>query len=203
MKRGKFIVLEGICGSGKSTEAKLLRRDLPKSVVFTREPGGTPALEKMRKMLLANKSPSPVADFLTFWAMRAEHVERVIEPALRTGRHVISDRFDGSTFAFQIYGEQQPKMRQLFNALREAVVTSKPDAYIVLDAKVDIAYSRIQKTPKGKERWAGQPKTYHARVAKGYRAFKPKGSRVIFVNADGKPDEVHAEVLKVVQRTLR
>ncbi|MDO8562131.1 MAG: dTMP kinase, partial [bacterium] len=121
MARGKFIVIDGIDGSGKGKQVELLKRTLGKNVIFTHEPGGTPKAEKIRKLLLerTEETPAPLADFLLFWAARADHVEKVILPALRAGKTVITDRFDSSTFAFQVYAERFPESESLFEECRK------------------------------------------------------------------------------------
>src|SRR3989344_7639591 len=120
MQKGKFIVIDGIDGSGKGTQVKLLKRALGKNTIFTHEPGGTPKAEAIRKLLLERKKEfsTPLADFLLFWAARADHVEKVILPALRAGKNVITDRFDSSTLAFQICAEQAPELKSLFEECR-------------------------------------------------------------------------------------
>ena len=106
MSKGKFIVIDGIGGCGKTTHAKLLRARMEKDTVLTHEPGGTPIAEKIRKLLLHGLIPTAdvATEFFLFWTARAEHMREKIIPALRAGRNVISDRFDSSTFAFQIFG---------------------------------------------------------------------------------------------------
>src|SRR5262245_37073469 len=106
MKKGLFIVIDGLGGSGKSTQMELLKRRLPKAL-FTKEPGGAPRAEKIRSILKEGDgtAPDPMTDFFLFWAARAEHMARLIKPALSKGRTVFSDRFDSSTFAMQIRGD--------------------------------------------------------------------------------------------------
>ena len=99
--RGRFITIEGIDGAGKSTQSARLLELLEgsgKDVVRTREPGGTPLAERIRAMLLSDEM-GPDAETLLFFAARADHVARVIRPALEAGRWVLSDRFTDATYA--------------------------------------------------------------------------------------------------------
>ena len=113
--RGRFVVLEGIDGCGKTTQLEALRRWLPNSgllgtgaeVVVTREPGGTALGAALRQLLLhppGEAAPEPMAELLLYAADRAQHVEQCIRPALAAGHWVLSDRFSGSTVAYQGYG---------------------------------------------------------------------------------------------------
>ena len=111
--KGKFIVIEGIDGCGKTTQINELSKWLPKSglikkkskLITTREPGGSILGEKLRKLILDNENkPSPLAELLLYSADRAEHISKIISPALNNNDWVISDRFSDSTLAYQGYG---------------------------------------------------------------------------------------------------
>ena len=111
--KGKFIVIEGIDGCGKTTQINELSKWLPKSglikkkskLITTREPGGSILGDKLRKLILDNKNkPSPLAELLLYSADRAEHISKIISPALNNNDWVISDRFSDSTLAYQGYG---------------------------------------------------------------------------------------------------
>src|SRR5918992_4999473 len=106
MARGKFITLEGGEGSGKSTQARLLTarlRNAGRDVVLTREPGGTPFAEQVREFILASTTAEhgALAEALLFYAARAEHLEKIIRPALAAGRWVVCDRFSDSGRVYQ------------------------------------------------------------------------------------------------------
>ena len=134
---GRFIVLDGIDGCGKSTQLDHLLRWLPGSglmpdgadLISTREPGGTPLGRAVRELLLhtrAEQAPAPTAELLLYAADRAQHVERLIRPALERGDWVISDRFSGSTLAYQGHGRGLD--RQLIDQLeRIATAGVQPD----------------------------------------------------------------------------
>ena len=210
MKRGKFVVIDGVDGSGKSTEILLLKKELEKigaDVLFTDEPGGTPKAEEIRKTLLGSHgNPSTATtDFFLFWAARASHAEQLILPSLRAGKNVISDRFDSSTFAFQVCAEQHPELEGLFYECRKAILSEcLPDAYIFLDLPVSEAISR-RKSDAGKamDSFDKKESEYHERVRKGFNKFKPEGkSAVYIIDANRSTEEVHKEVWGIVQKIL-
>ena len=146
MTRGKFVVLEGLDGAGKSSQAEALadrlrRRGL--QVVMTREPGGTPLAEKIRDILLqSSESAHPAAEMMLFLAARREHVDKVISPALRAGTWVVCDRFTDSTFAYQGGGRGVPEeLIAPFAAAAEA--DAAPDVVYFLESPLSAAPSRL------------------------------------------------------------
>ncbi len=208
MRKGKFIVIDGIDGSGKGKQVALLKRRLGKNTIFTHEPGGTPKAEKIRKILLERKkeTPAPLADFLLFWAARAEHVEKIILPALWAGKNVITDRFDSSTFAFQICAEQAHELKPLFNECRKIVMEKcMPDAYIILDLPADVAQKRRHANPVKKAVFFDEKSlAYHKRARMGFKEFANiAGLKVYFVNANREPEEVNEEIIHIVHRYMK
>ena len=210
MKLGKLIVIDGVDGSGKSTEILFLKKELAKagsSAIFTDEPGGTPKAEEIRKVLLGKTgaASTPRTDFFLFWAARASHIEQLILPALRAGRNVISDRFDSSTFAFQVCAEKHPELEVLFYECRKTILSECiPNAYIFLDLPVDEAIAR-RKNDRSKlaDSFDRKGREYHERVREGFRKFKPgEKSEVFLVDANRRPEQVHKEVWSIVRRTL-
>lgn len=134
-----FIVLEGVDGSGKSTQAKLLFENLKKAnpdreVILTREPGGSKGAEEIRKLILggtdANKW-SPETELLLFNAARRDHVEKTIKPVLERGGIVVCDRFVGSTLSYQ--GVKNPHLKDTILKLHELMIDINPDLTIVVD----------------------------------------------------------------------
>lgn len=206
MKRGTFIVIDGIGGCGKTTHAKLLRARMGKGTVLTHEPGGAPLAEKIRKLLLRGLIPNAdvVTEFFLFWTARAEHMREKIVPALRAGKNVISDRFDSSTFAFQICGEKCPQLTKLFWEARKAVLEKyEPDAYIVLDIPVAVAEKRRAGRPPRKDRFDDNPRAYQARVRTGFKAFaKEIGPRAQIVNANRKSRKVEEDIWRIVSKKI-
>ncbi|RJF95830.1 dTMP kinase [Noviherbaspirillum saxi] len=147
MTLGKFITFEGIDGAGKSTHLAFvadLLRERGKSVVMTREPGGTPLGEKLREMLLHEKMHLETEALLMF-AARREHLAQIIEPALARGDWVISDRFTDATFAYQGGGRKLPFAK--LEALEQWVhPTLQPDLTFLFDVPLDVARARLDAT---------------------------------------------------------
>jgi dTMP kinase len=204
MKRGLFVVIDGLGGSGKSTQMDLLKERLPRAV-FTKEPGGAPRAEKIRAILKEGDGPPPDAltDFFLFWAARAEHMAALIRPALQKGKVVFSDRFDSSTFAMQIRGEEQKHMEKLFWQTRDAALgTFAPDIYIILDTAAGVAKNRRVGRRQGEDRFDERNESYQRRVRAGYKEFAQKmGGHVIVANEG--PDDIHARIWRIVEKKLK
>ncbi len=202
MKRGVFIVIDGIDGSGKSSQVRLLGKRLGRRAVCTFDPGGTPTGQKIREIVLHDMHLSPVATFLLFLASRAALVEEVIAPALKRGKVVLSDRFDSSTFAYQVYAGLHAQFVPLLRAFAMNVLReSMPDAYIILDSDPKKARMRLVNDPKKKLTiYDTRAIAYHRRVRDGFKLFKPRGAKVHIVDADRSIDEVHKDVWAIVKR---
>jgi len=204
-QRGKFIVIDGMDGSGKGTQIERLREKLKgENVLFTREPGGTPKAEQIRQMLLDKDGPvsNPLCDFFLFWAARASHVEDFIEPARTQGTHVICDRYDSSTYAFQISGEQQG-LSSLFGDIRKQLGDKYyPDLYMILDLPPEVAYERrLRDSLQEKSRFDLKPLEYHQRVRKGFEFFATglfAKNPAIIIDANRPPEVVHDDVWKII-----
>lgn len=202
-----FISFEGPDGSGKSTQIELLAAALRASgreVVTVREPGGTPAGEKIRAILLGEGgavSVGPRGDALLFNASRAQLVADVIEPALARGAIVIADRFADSTLAYQGYGSGLP-----LDALR-AIITfatagRTPDLTLLLDLAAEEGLAR--KSGSGRTRFEdGFDAAFHARVADGFRALAAaEPTRWRLLDASAAPAALAAQVSQAVQEAL-
>lgn len=206
-KRGLFITLEGIDGTGKSTQHRLLAQYLAKrgyKVNATREPGGTPVGEKIRNILLASDTGklAPLAELTLMYAARAQHLEEVVRPALRRGEIVLSDRFSDASMAYQGYG------RKLGAATVRAIDQiicgpTKPDLTLVLDLAPRTALARArgrevrQKSRHG--RFEVQGLNFHKRVRRGYLTIaKQEPERVKLVDADRPVHEVQAEICRQI-----
>ena len=202
-KRGAFIVIDGMDGSGKGTQIRLLRESLPQEAfVYTREPGGTPRAEEIRRDLMRMEgAPSnAVCDFFLFWAARGSHIEDMVEPARTRGVHVITDRYDSSTFAFQIHGEAQWSLEPVFHAVRTTLPEHyRPDAYIILDLPATVAFERRRgDVSQDKSKFDVKPLEYHERVRNGFLALK-EFAPVRFVDAQRDPESIHTEVRSIVE----
>jgi dTMP kinase len=170
-----FISFEGPDGSGKSTQIERLAADLRDSgfeVVTVREPGGTPAGERIREILLGEGPDlrvDPRADALLFNASRAQLVADVIEPALARGAIVIADRFADSTLAYQGYGSGLP-LDALRAIISFATAGRTPDLTLLLDLSAEQGLAR--KSGSGRTRFEdGFDAAFHVRVAEGFRAL--------------------------------
>lgn len=172
---GKFIVVDGGEGSGKSTLLALLgERYRPQQLLVTREPGGTPLAEEIRRVILspaARHADSNVQLWLQL-AARADHLKNFIRPALAAGRHVISDRFDSSTFAYQIYGQEGSHLTNLFFKTRQMILNaSEPDLYIFLDVRPEEGMRRVASRGGHPSHFDERDLAFHERVREGFLAF--------------------------------
>jgi dTMP kinase len=208
-KSAKYIIFDGMDGSGKGTQLGLLRGLLGSNVVFTREPGGTPFAEECRKLVrdnpLAGES-TPLNNFLLFFAAREELQHNLVVPALKAGKHVFSDRGDSSTFAFQICGEQQEELADLFGILRGRVFFSEgrqpPDLYIIFDLPAEVARERaLQDAARTTNHFDVRDLAYYKRVRDGFRQFatyQVSPESVVFIDANRPPEVVHRTVCAVL-----
>lgn len=216
-RRGKFITFEGLDGTGKSTQMRKLAavlREAGHKVVETREPGGTPTAEKIRKVLLDSGTAglAPLAEMALMFASRAQHIAEVIEPGLSAGTIVLCDRFTDSTEAYQGGGRKlgsQP-VRELHRVLCGDL---QPDLTILMDsnphASVSRARRRNQKTSKtssrggDENRFEQETRAFFGRVRDGYLAIaKREPGRVVIVDARGTPGQTHEKILQVISSRL-
>lgn len=170
--RGKFIVLEGGEGSGKSTQAHILADKLISkgiTVVETREPGGTPGAEEIRKLLVegAGDRWGPAAELGMFMAARADHVEKKIEPALARGDWVVCDRFLASTLAYQgeAGGLETSRIMQAHMCIVGMVY---PDLTIILDVPPEVGLRRKHDPKQSPSRFEARSIEFHRRVREAY-----------------------------------
>jgi dTMP kinase len=211
MNHGLFITLEGIDGTGKSTQLRLLAQHLKKrglAVRVTREPGGTQVGERIRKILLASTTVrlAPLAELALMYAARAQHLQEVIRPALAKGEIVVSDRYNDASLAYQGYGrELGVETVRAFD--RIVCARTQPDLTIVLDLPPRLSLERAQgrqsRRKSKQQRFELQGMNFHKRVRDGYLAIARKQPRrVKVVPADGPVAEVHAEICKLVDAFL-
>ena len=198
--RGRFITIEGIDGAGKSTQSARLLELLEgsgKDVVRTREPGGTPLAERIRAMLLSDEM-GPDAETLLFFAARADHVARVIRPALEAGRWVLSDRFTDATYAYQAGGKGMAGER--IEALETWTLGGfAPDLTILFDVDPAVAAARLAARVVEKDRFERMGADFFTRVREAYlaRAAAQPG-RFLIVDAAGGPEDVAARIREAV-----
>lgn len=204
MKRGRFIALEGGEGAGKSTQARLLADALAErglEVDVTREPGGTPGAEAIRKLLLdpPGEGWGAKAEALLFAAARADHVSRRIRPALERGAWVISDRFLDSSRAYQgVAGELGDDTVLALHEIGSGGF--RPDLTILIELPEDEAASRLRdRDGSVSDAIGGRDESYHRAVAQGFRDFaKIEPDLFAVVDGSGAPLDVHQRILAAI-----
>lgn len=194
-----FIVLEGIEGSGKSTQARLLgewlgRAGLPHLV--TREPGGTAVGEAIREVVLHGGDVTPRTELLLMLAARATFVTEVVAPALAAGRIVVADRFELSTLAYQGYGRGLPldEVRRL-NAFATGGLA--PDVTLVLDVPSSTGDAR-RRGRSAADRIERAGAAFHDRVNEAYRLLAASEPGVVALPAEGAIEDVHASIVALL-----
>lgn len=191
-----FISFEGVDGSGKSTQARLLAEALGPDTVAIREPGGTDAAERIRSLLAdPTVELEPLAELLLFLAARADLTERVIRPALEAGRDVVSDRFSDSSVAYQgaARGLGAPEVIGLCDAATDGLW---PDLTLLLRLDPELGLGRAD----GSDRFEAEGLELQRAVAEAYDEIAQIASdRVVVIDATGSVDEVHQRVLAAVQ----
>jgi len=206
--RGKFISFEGPEGGGKSTQVQTLAEQLRaegKTVLVTREPGGTPLAEKIRALVREELEDPPVtrSEVLLFLAARAQVVANVIKPALARGEWVICDRFADSTFAYQGYGRgiDVGLLRQLNDFATEGLL---PDLTILLDVEPEVSRQRLAErqaaTATQADRIELAGSEFHRRLRYGFLELaKQEPQRFAVINASGTREEVFSQVREAVK----
>ncbi|MBT3326896.1 MAG: dTMP kinase [Gemmatimonadales bacterium] len=206
MRAGRFIVLEGGDGVGKSTQAALLSsfmdaRGIPH--VLTREPGGTPVGEAIRELLLgrADFDMPAETELLLMLAARATFVRDVVRPALAEGKVVLADRFSLSTLAYQGYGRGLD-LDDVREAIRIATGGLDADLYVVLDLPAREGTARQQRDGMQPDRIEQAGDAFLSRVREGYLELAESEVTVRTVSARGKPEEVHMRIRELLARTF-
>ena len=195
----RFIVFEGGEASGKSTQSARLAARI--GAVHTREPGGTAIGGALRSLLLDVRTPDldGRAEALLMAADRAQHVAEVVRPALAAGRHVVSDRYIGSSLAYQGHGRGLPviELRRLSDWAADGLW---PDLVVLLEVPATVAMSRLGATP---DRMEAAGEEFHDRVARGYRALAAtEADRWVVVDGTASPEHVAAAVWRAVIERL-
>lgn len=198
--RGKFVTLEGVDGAGKSTHVQFIADALTVGglrPIVTREPGGTALADQIRDIVLKERM-EPIIGTLLIFAARADHVARVIEPALASGRSVVCDRFTDSTIAYQGAGEGIP--RDLIDRLAQAAYRGlSPDRTFIFDVPYTVSTQRLQASGKKLDRFEREDHAFVERVRDAYLAIakaEPARVRLIDASAD------IAQIQKAITREL-
>jgi dTMP kinase len=203
MTRGKFITFEGGEGSGKSTQVGLLAERLRSGgveTIVTREPGGTPLAEDIRALVLGT-DPDPITELLLFAAARAEHVAKVIRPALDHGTWVVCDRFVDSTRVYQ--GLLGGVPRDLIEALEAGTVRpTLPDLTVILDVAPEEGLKRAE-ARGALSRFDAAGTDYHRRLREGFREIaRVEPQRCVLFDGSRAPEQIAGDVWTTVEARL-
>ena len=212
---GTFITFEGIDGSGKSTQLKLLNNFLRAhgcNAVITREPGGTPLGLRLREALLdALEEVDPLTELLVFAADRAQHVRRMLLPELEAGRVVISDRYADATIAYQGAGRGFDS-QLIAQIVQLATGGLKPDLTLLFDVSIDESTSRTTRrstgrgsaAKSGRDRLDIEDAEFHARVRDAYlKLARAEPKRIKVIDASGPVERTHDRVKQVMVPFLK
>lgn len=204
IRPGSFITFEGGEAVGKSTQIRRLAETLRaagQDILLTREPGGTPGAEAIRALMLNPATTlAPLADTFLICAARADHVEKLIRPALKRGMVVLCDRFTDSTIAYQGYGLGAD--RSIIANLAEMIGLT-PDLTVILDVPPGIARTRLATRGGSPDRYEQFDAGFASRVAAGYRAIAvSEPERCVLVDASGRIDPVAATIERITRQHL-
>lgn len=204
--KGLFISFEGIDGSGKSTQARLLAdhlRDAGRDVVLTREPGGSPGAEEIRALVLQGDPDrwSAETEILLFTAARRDHLERTIQPALNAGKVVICDRFADSTRMYQ--GLSRGDLRGTVDALHDLMIGVEPDLTVLIDMDPKEGLSRAKGRQGSEERFEDFGESLQAAMRAGFLNLAEEfAARYVTINGARDINDVAADVSAAVMPHL-
>lgn len=205
--KGIFISFEGIEGTGKTIQSKLLYEYLAKKgyeVTLTGEPGGTRIGLKIRDLLLSieNKGMTPLAELLLYNASRAQHIQEVILPVMNKGAIVITDRFTDSTVAYQGYGRGIDL--SIINSIKRMIAADlQPDITVLLDLDVEVGLRRNRGINK-MDRLELEDVEFHKRVRNGYLEIATKEpERIKLIDASEGIEQVHNRIIKIITDFLK
>jgi dTMP kinase len=204
---GLFITLEGGEGGGKSTQAKKLGEFLTtrgRDVILTREPGGAPGAEAIRKLLVegASNKWDGMTEALLHTAARRDHLVKTVWPAIGAGKTVISDRFFDSTIAYQGYGHGLD-LGMLRGLQKTALGDFKPDITLILDLPPRVGLSRAQVRGGTETRYESMALAFHERLRDGFlKIAAAEPGRCHIIDADHDIDTVHAAIVRAVSARL-
>ena len=207
MIKGKFITIEGCEGTGKTTQIKLLEKNLKKKIKIksTREPGGSFGAEQIRKLIFKSKRQnwSPITEALLHISARSDHLEKIIKPNLKKGIWVICDRFRDSTIAYQGYG----------NGLKLNVLEIMQDSIfnkfhanltIILDMDVNKCIRRVKKRKFGLQKYEKMNINFHKKIRNGFLKIAEKNKKRCYVlNADENQIVINKKILEIINKRFK
>jgi dTMP kinase len=208
VSRGRFISIEGGEGAGKTTQVRLLMAALGHAGIparATREPGGSPGGEAIRRILLEGDGDrwDAVSETLLFVAARSDHVARLIAPSLAEGIWVVSDRFADSTLAYQGFGRGLV-LEDLAALHRFALGSFAPDLTVILDIPAEIGLARAAARAGVHDRFERLDRAFHERLRQGFRQIAVRDdARCVLVDGSNDPQIVHRAVLDAVEGRLQ
>jgi len=207
MAKARFITLEGGEGAGKSTQIGLLAASLEKSgvpILKTREPGGSPGAEQIRKLLVEGDTArwDGVTEALLHFAARRDHLTQTVWPAMKRGQWVISDRFADSTRAYQGVGHGIDG--EIIDALYQASVGDfAPDLTLILDLPVDVGLSRAAARGEGEDRYERMGQAFHEHLRQAFIDIARNApGRCAIIDATGSIDDIHQAIKQTVSNRL-
>jgi len=209
LSQGLFVTFEGMEGCGKTTQVKRLARRLQGlgvPVIVTLEPGGTSIGKNIRRVLLdsKNKALTPLSELMLYAADRAQHVEEIIQPALKSGKWVICDRFSDATVVYQgaARGQDQKLIRLLNTIVTQGI---RPHLTFLLDCPVGVGLRRaLGRNMKGQDRFEKEALSFHRKVRKGYLDLARKNrNRFAILDATANRREIEAQILRHLEGFLK
>ena len=206
MEKGLFITLEGVDGSGKSTQANALEKSLNKNgniAVLTREPGGSVGAELIRKLLVEGDPDrwSPETEMLLFTAARRDHFEKTIRPALERGKIVISDRFADSTRVYQ--GATRGDLRALVDQLHQLMIGCEPDLTLIIDVDPQESLARGLARGSGEDRFEDFGLDFQKKLRQGFlKLGNDFDKRCKIIDGTRSVDDISSEILTLVYNKL-
>lgn len=195
---GLFLSFEGIDGSGKSTQARLLAeglREMGHAVTLTREPGGSAGAEEIRRLVLEGATDrwSPETEILLFTAARRDHLEKTIRPALARGEIVITDRFADSTRVFQ--GLTRGDLTTTVDRLHDLMIGVEPDLTLLFDLDPATGLARAVARPGKELRFEDMGLAFQERARAGFLGLAASNDRFRVIDADADPETVAGRVM--------
>ena len=207
MIKGKFITIEGCEGTGKSTQIKLLEKNLKKKIKIksTREPGGSFGAEQIRKLIFKSKRQnwSPITEALLHISARSDHLEKIIKPNLKKGIWVICDRFRDSTIAYQGYGNGL-KLNVL-EIIQDSIFNKFcADLTIILDMDVNKCIRRVKKRKFGMQKYEKMNINFHKKIRNGFLKIAEKNKKRCYVlNADENKAAINKKILEIINKKFK